>query len=911
MPAADKVYMIGDRLILFDVSCCEVDPDDHYMLKITYGKNKTTRSFVRNDVSILPVTSSSDAGYVMYDEAGNSRFVCRIHTYGGGLVYGYESNKGFVLYKRPGMMSVREYPVSAYPSSVIQYLKEISELCTFEDKDGKVHSLRNRYDKLNYIYTDRMLHAYCHPETFTNTCKAADFLIFPFGCNESQFEAVRNAVTSRMSVIQGPPGTGKTQTILNIIANLLVNGKTCLVVSNNNDAVDNVFDKLDEYGLGFLVARLGTHKTEFLNNQTPWPDISAWKCALDRLKPKISEISRNMNGYFRDCHDEALCRERKSEMERQFEMADVSHEDMSFKSLFMRGDIRSLYRILLDYDHDVKVSGKVRFWTRLKALLHGVLTDDRNIFERMIQTREYNELKRRLPVLQKRISSFNKAYRNLRQMSSDYLKGALASRIKGGVRRIFTDKSDDSDVQDSSIWGNSKQFLECYPIVTSSVFSASGLINPAVAFDYLIIDEASQAGIAGGALALNCARNVVIVGDEKQLPNIVTPDVEQKATSIFRRYDLNGAYDYSRNSFLGSVISLFPQAPSRVLYEHYRCDPLIIGFCNRKFYGGNLVVMTERKDDSPVVVCPTVKGNHRRHFHNMREAETVIEIVRSLRKQYDDIGVIVPFNEQAARIQALLNGDEGLNDMKISTVHSFQGKENDVIIFSTVVNEVDDFVDDGNFLNVAISRARRKFVLVVTGNELAPSNIKDLVDYIAYNGGYNDHGQLHSVFDLLYSQYALERRAFLERFSDDRRYQEIPYTSEKLALALLDEIVSMERFNSLGVLFQYPLSKIVSDDIVLTPEERKYAFNCWTLVDFVLYNKVSKQAVLAIEIDGTAFHDDPMNKDDETAFDKDEAKVRICESSGVRCIRLRTEGSRERERIVRELDDILGYEKKH
>ena len=74
---------------------------------------------------------------------------------------------------------------------------------------------------------------------------------------------------------------------------------------------------------------------------------------------------------------------------------------------------------------------------------------------------------------------------------------------------------------------------------------------------------------------------------------------------------------------------------------------------------------------------------------------------------------------------------------------------------------------------------------------------------------------------------------------------------------------------------------------------------------------MTKQAVLAIEIDGTAFHDDPMNKDDETAFDKDEAKVRICESSGVRCIRLRTEGSRERERIVRELDDILGYEKKH
>ena len=47
---------------------------------------------------------------------------------------------------------------------------------------------------------------------------------------------------NQISVIQGPPGTGKTQTILNIIANILIQGKTVQVVSNNNSATENVFE---------------------------------------------------------------------------------------------------------------------------------------------------------------------------------------------------------------------------------------------------------------------------------------------------------------------------------------------------------------------------------------------------------------------------------------------------------------------------------------------------------------------------------------------------------------------------------------------------------------------------------------------------------------------------------------------
>ncbi|MGY3725346.1 AAA domain-containing protein [Granulicatella balaenopterae] len=87
-------------------------------------------------------------------------------------------------------------------------------------------------------------------------------VVYPFGINQSQKTAVENALTSQVSIIQGPPGTGKTQTILNIIANIIMNGQSVAVVSNNNAATKNVLDKLMKYDVGFVAAYLGNKKNK-------------------------------------------------------------------------------------------------------------------------------------------------------------------------------------------------------------------------------------------------------------------------------------------------------------------------------------------------------------------------------------------------------------------------------------------------------------------------------------------------------------------------------------------------------------------------------------------------------------------------------------------------------------------------
>ena len=68
-----------------------------------------------------------------------------------------------------------------------------------------------------------------------------------------------------------------------------------------------------------------------------------------------------------------------------------------------------------------------------------------------------------------------------------------------------------------------------YPVILSTTFSSRNSLNSNVVYDYLIMDEASQVDIATGALALSSARNAVIVGDTKQLPNIVTNDIKKQS----------------------------------------------------------------------------------------------------------------------------------------------------------------------------------------------------------------------------------------------------------------------------------------------------------------------------------------------------------------------------------------------
>ena len=95
-----------------------------------------------------------------------------------------------------------------------------------------------------------------------------------------------------------------------------------------------------------------------------------------------------------------------------------------------------------------------------------------------------------------------------------------------------------------------------------------------------------------------------------------------------------------------------------------------------------------------------------------------------------------------------------------------------------------------------------------------------------------------------------QRRANLQKH---KRVSE--YDSENLMYSVIQEVLSEEAFSSIGCAVHISLATLVKNYEPLTEEERQYAHDPLTHVDFLLFNQMDKQPVLAIEVDGTGFHE--------------------------------------------------------
>ena len=792
-------------------------------------------------------------------------------------------------------------------ANVFEYIKQIAGLSDIRNEETGEKLLSKRFDKISFVGSDVALAKYLNPSS-VQVCKGGhEYIpIFPFGCNNSQYKAVKNAMENQISVIQGPPGTGKTQTILNIIANILLQGKTVQIVSNNNSATENVYEKLSspKYNLGFIVAPLGSSKNKkiFVENQDAnYPDFSLWKTNenLDDLQKRIEEQSIQLKVVFDKQEKLACLRQELSQLvtEQEYfnqyvEESDVNTESIKFKKNLSSKDWMALWQECQLISEEKKAIG---FWFKIKALLKYGVTDWNfyrqdiskiiTTFQAMYYGAKRSELSAEIVDIEKYLNSVNKdLLDDLCNQSMIVLKDKLARKYESNNNRTIFSEDD--------LWKEPYDVLTEYPVILSTTFSSRNSLNSDVVYDYLIMDEASQVDIATGALALSCARNVVIVGDTKQLPNVVTEDIKAKATAIFGTFNVNEGYRYTK-SFLQSILDIMPNVTQTLLREHYRCHPKIINFCNQKFYRGELIIMTkDNGEDDVLSVVKTVPGNHERNHYSQRQIDVIKnEIIPKYVSNPEETGIIAPYKNQ---VEAL---NREITDIDAATVHKFQGKEKDNIIISTVDDEISDFADDPYLINVAVSRAKKKLMLVVTGNEQSKErNITDLIDYIQYNNFEVVESKIYSIFDYLYKQYTEERIAFL------RKHKKVSeYDSENLMYSLIEEIIANNKYSSLDVVCHFPLNMLIKNPELLNEQECRYAMNPATHLDFLIYNRIGKKPVLAVEVDGYEYH-----KKDTMQASRDSLKNHIMELYEIPLLRFKTNGSGEREKIVEMLDKLVG-----
>ena len=134
--------------------------------------------------------------------------------------------------------------------------------------------------------------------------------------------------------------------------------------------------------------------------------------------------------------------------------------------------------------------------------------------------------------------------------------------------------------------------LEKYPFFSSTIHSLRRIFDinqSGYQFDYVIMDEASQASVSLGLIAMASAKHLVVLGDTKQLSAIIS----EKVKAITEKSEVEDAYkEQDGNNFLAACESVFEKNYSILLNEHYRCHPSIIGFCNEYVYDEKLVVKT-------------------------------------------------------------------------------------------------------------------------------------------------------------------------------------------------------------------------------------------------------------------------------------------------------------------------------
>ena len=238
-----------------------------------------------------------------------------------------------------------------------------------------------------------------------------------------------------------------------------------------------------------------------------------------------------------------------------------------------------------------------------------------------------------------------------------------------------------------------------------------------VKFDVAIIDEASQATIPSVLIPIAKAHRFILAGDHKQLPPTIISD---------------RAGELSKTLF-EELIRMYP-FKSQLLNIQYRMNSLLMKFPNEEFYNNGLKsdssvddinikdILDSGNDEEALLFVDTssINGNKEKHLKDSKSIvnEIEAEIAIGIAQDYlndgvseDAIGIISPYADQVKMIQ-------DMTPVEVKTVDGFQGREKEIIIISTVRSNDNGnigFLSDLRRLNVAITRAKRK--LIIIGNK--------------------------------------------------------------------------------------------------------------------------------------------------------------------------------------------------
>ena len=335
-----------------------------------------------------------------------------------------------------------------------------------------------------------------------------------------------------------------------------------------------------------------------------------------------------------------------------------------------------------------------------------------------------------------------------------------------------------------------EEYMNTIPFITSTIHSLPKCFKKDIndgslmfpQFDYVIIDEASQCDLLTGLISANCAKHLIVVGDENQLSPIVNDDewiaeIDSKLPSNLRSIEQNSLLSNPEGNSILQVcvtMNITKKVPTTLLNHHYRCHPGIIQFCNQEIYDKKLEINTKtdrfytNKIEKPIKIL-WYEGNYCQRCYvgedgtskyNLKQIELFKKYelcyIKKKLEEYDDkdfsVCFMSPYRGQLKEIEKMIREDvnlahylSGINkcddnitkdkeetfdvDDYCLTIHKSQGQEYDLVYLFAV--------EDGDWewpwsqgkrlINVAVSRAKQELRLFASTNLMTIKMQKELL----------------------------------------------------------------------------------------------------------------------------------------------------------------------------------------
>ncbi|MFC3563402.1 AAA domain-containing protein [Pedobacter jamesrossensis] len=287
-------------------------------------------------------------------------------------------------------------------------------------------------------------------------------------------------------------------------------------------------------------------------------------------------------------------------------------------------------------------------------------------------------------------------------------------------------------------------------IITATLVGSNHYTVKNLKYNTVVIDEAGQALEPACWIPILKAEKVIFAGDHFQLsPTIKSAEAAKNGLST---------------TLLEKLVSLHPDAVV-LLNEQYRMNRKIMGYSSKVFYDDKLLAnasVSEHvlfQNDEPLMFIDTAGCGFDERADgtsttNPEEAVFLLkhlgQFIETIESQYLDakfpsIAVISPYKQQVHLLKELMHANPILmahtDEISANTIDSFQGQERDIVYISLTRSNAEGmigFLSDIRRMNVAMTRARKKLVVIGDGATLSRSIFyNNFMEYAEYLGAYH------------------------------------------------------------------------------------------------------------------------------------------------------------------------------